>query len=94
MGEYDISTSRDCVDTGGDLDCSDSPVDFSIVQKIVHENYDPFSVNQANDIALLRVDRPVQYTGIYFLFINFIYISHVVLRNGKNTIGMNMLLLG
>lgn len=66
MGEYDTSTTRDCVDTGGDLDCSDSPVDFNIVQKIVHENYDPFSVNQANDIALLRLDRPVQYTGIYF----------------------------
>lgn len=66
MGEYDTSTTRDCVDTGGELDCADSPVDFNVVQKIVHENYDPFSVNQANDIALLRLDRPVQYTGIYF----------------------------
>lgn len=42
--------------------CNNPPVDVSVEQRIVHENYEPNSKNQFNDIALLRLSKKVQFT--------------------------------
>lgn len=33
-----------------------------MTELIVHENYEPESISQANDIALIRLARPVSFT--------------------------------
>ena len=43
--------------------CNNPPVDISVEEKIVHENYEPKSRDQHNDIALLRLSKDVQYTN-------------------------------
>ena len=64
LGEWDTSTVRDCDDSYFDeVICNNPPVDISIEEIIVHENYEPKSRNQHNDIALLRLSNDVQYTN-------------------------------
>jgi hypothetical protein len=44
---------------------NDHPIrltDVAVVEKIVHEQYDPKSRNQHHDIALLRLSQNVKYT--------------------------------
>jgi len=64
LGEWDATTSRDCDDSLiNEIVCNDPAVDISVEEKIVHESYDANSKNQHNDIALLRLSRPVKYTN-------------------------------
>ncbi|KAF2905285.1 hypothetical protein ILUMI_00879 [Ignelater luminosus] len=64
LGEHDLSKARDCEDeTPGFVDCSDDPLDIAIEEKIPHDLYDPNDVNQAHDIALLRLSRKVDFTS-------------------------------
>ncbi|XP_049815927.1 serine protease easter-like [Schistocerca nitens] len=58
LGEYNTDLDRDCVEeyTGGET-CADPPQDFGVEQSLPHPDYEPFSSNQFNDIALLRLDR-------------------------------------
>jgi len=58
LGEWDTNSVTDC---DGD-DCSDAPVDVPVEAIIAHENYNPNSKAQENDIALLRLSRTVAYT--------------------------------
>lgn len=58
LGEYDTKSDNDCVEQ----DCADPVVNVRIAEKIPHESYDPASKNQANDIALLRLERTVTFT--------------------------------
>lgn len=37
-------------------------MDVPIEEEIAHEDYDPYDNNQYNDIALLRLSKPVKYT--------------------------------
>ena len=76
LGEYDTETNPDCLMSRfGDVDCAPEPVNFGIEQKIVHERYS-LDINNHNDIALLRLNRNVDFTGwkthrlifLYFLF--------------------------
>lgn len=46
----------------GETICNDPPVDVTVSEIIVHENYQPSSKNQHHDIALLRLSRSVAYT--------------------------------
>jgi len=63
LGEWDTTTSRDCDDSLiNEIVCSDPAIDITIEEKIVHESYDANSKNQHNDIALLRLSRPVKYS--------------------------------
>lgn len=64
LGEYDISTVEDCFRGK----CTDPPVDITIDQTIPHEKYVPTSRNQENDIALIRLSRPVKYTSKLSIF--------------------------
>lgn len=51
-----MSTADDC----SDGDCSPLPLDIQITEKIPHENYNPQSKNQANDVALLRLAQNIE----------------------------------
>lgn len=59
MGEYNTETLTDC---DQDNDCSTNQhVDISVEQAIPHTGFDDSSVNRHNDIALIRLDRYVDY---------------------------------
>ncbi|XP_065073631.1 CLIP domain-containing serine protease B4-like [Ochlerotatus camptorhynchus] len=59
LGEWDLDQERDCLDG----DCADAPLNMSIDKIIVHEDYDPQSKAQYNDIALIRFTRDVIMTS-------------------------------
>ncbi|XP_076066869.1 venom protease-like [Oratosquilla oratoria] len=61
MGEHTLSTEDDCkVLNNGNPKCSDPHEDYNIEKVIVHPNYESRTV--ANDIALIRLDRKVEFT--------------------------------
>lgn len=55
LGEWDLNSDNDCSDD----ECTPPPVDMGIENIIVHENYEPSSKAQYNDIALIRFNRDV-----------------------------------
>lgn len=63
LGEHQLDTDPDCEDDDkpGFEDCADSPIDIPVEKIIIHPEYIG-SVGQANDIALLKLSRPVSYT--------------------------------
>lgn len=58
LGEWDLNQTTDCVEG----DCADAPLDMAVEKIIVHEDYDPQSKAQYNDIALIRFTRDVNMT--------------------------------
>ncbi|KAH8304946.1 hypothetical protein KR018_011657, partial [Drosophila ironensis] len=56
LGEYDTSKNPDCIDSN----CNQPIQEFGIEETIVHPEYDPSNSDRLHDIALLRLDRPVQ----------------------------------
>lgn len=58
LGEFDLTTKIDCDDGM----CADAPLDVGVEQIVVHPDYDRTSRNQANDIALIRLEYDVPYT--------------------------------
>ncbi|XP_022909704.1 CLIP domain-containing serine protease HP8 [Onthophagus taurus] len=62
LGEFNTSSPVDCVTTGKHTRCSPEPVDVPVEQQIAHESYDPQSLDQYHDIALLRLASRVSYT--------------------------------
>ena len=60
LGELRIDTDPDCTNDG--RSCAPRKITREIKtddQIIVHENYQPGSQTQANDIALIRLNEPV-----------------------------------
>lgn len=60
LGELRIDTDPDCTNDG--RSCAPRKINREIKtddQIIVHENYQPGSQTQANDIALIRLNEPV-----------------------------------
>lgn len=45
--------------------CNERPVDLEIEETIVHSDYNERSANRYSDIALLRLNRAVEFTGKY-----------------------------
>ncbi|KAI8423519.1 hypothetical protein MSG28_012622 [Choristoneura fumiferana] len=66
LGEYDTANEKDCVEPdGGDegeKDCTLDPVIIPIEHIIAHPEYNPYSLNKRNDIALLRLASIPEYT--------------------------------
>lgn len=48
-------------------ECNDPHVDADVENAIAHEDYIDGSINRYHDIALVRLARPVQFTGKYIL---------------------------
>ncbi|KAJ8673962.1 hypothetical protein QAD02_005224 [Eretmocerus hayati] len=64
LGEYNTLTDRDCVADGDDsMRCADDPISVGIEEQIVHESYDSNAADQHSDIALLRLNRDVEFTS-------------------------------
>lgn len=61
LGEWDLSTAQDCEDDY----CADPVQDIPVSAFVSHENYNPSSKTQENDIALLRLAQPATFT--YFI---------------------------
>ncbi|XP_077283142.1 ovochymase-like [Arctopsyche grandis] len=62
LGEYNVLTEEDCVIDGEFEDCSDPSVDIEPEEIIVNPYYDPESIHQHNDIALIRLKEKVNFT--------------------------------
>lgn len=60
LGEWELSTADDCWFYAA-TDCSPEPLDITIADTIIHENYNPRLKNQENNIALLRLAESVKY---------------------------------
>lgn len=58
LGEWDVSKDPDC----DDGDCSDPILRIPIAKRIPHGKYISGSKNQDNDIALLKLERSVQFS--------------------------------
>ncbi|XP_049283469.1 CLIP domain-containing serine protease 14D-like isoform X4 [Anopheles funestus] len=58
LGEWDLATATDCQE---DI-CTDTPIDLDIEDIVVHKKYGSCDNSNANDIALIRFTRPVQYS--------------------------------
>ncbi|XP_055609291.1 CLIP domain-containing serine protease B4-like [Uranotaenia lowii] len=59
LGEHDIDNhGQDC----NKLGCAEDPEDYGVEKIKIHEKYQPNSINNLHDIALIRVNRDVEYT--------------------------------
>lgn len=77
LGEWDTTSTVDCDDSFVEEKvCSDPAVDILIESAISHHNYDPYSLSQHNDIALLRLASDVEYSH---------YIKPICLQADKNS---------
>lgn len=63
LGEYNIVSEPDCVkDVDYIATCADPIMRVGIEEIIVHPEYDPSSNNQFHDIALLRLNKDIEFT--------------------------------
>lgn len=62
LGEWDTTTNPDCEEEANERVCNDVYIEVPVTESIVHENYVPESRHQQHDIALLRMQRQIQYT--------------------------------
>lgn len=61
LGEHDVNTDIDCrQDSRNRTVCSAPHIDIKIEIKTVHEAFE--TINYHNDIALIRLEKPVNYT--------------------------------
>lgn len=55
-------TGEDCETQNGRKVCAPNALDVAVEDVLIHENYQPLSRNQHNDIALIRLARKIQFT--------------------------------
>ncbi|KAH8275573.1 hypothetical protein KR026_010931, partial [Drosophila bipectinata] len=60
LGEHDLSKDEDCLSFDDEPVCLDKPLDVPVDKIFVHEGYERFRA--VNDIALIRLKYPVQFT--------------------------------
>ncbi|KAF5305583.1 hypothetical protein FQA39_LY01674 [Lamprigera yunnana] len=73
LGEWRISTEKDCEEKQANLQCNDPVVDLKISQVIPSADYDGRSGK--HDIALIRLERDVQFTD---------YVKPICLPNAQH----------
>jgi hypothetical protein len=66
LGEYDTDNDGQDCDPADLNDCTDPAIQIPIEEIIVHPEYSGSATNNWNDIALLRLDRTIDYTGKSF----------------------------
>ncbi|XP_055612828.1 transmembrane protease serine 9-like [Uranotaenia lowii] len=62
LGEYDINRDPDCMVVGKLKDCTYGKVDIQPKRIVPHPDYVPTSQHQHNDIGLIQLSQPVEYT--------------------------------
>lgn len=63
LGEYNTRTNPDCVVDNGYQECADSHQDVGVETAIAHPGYNDGSKSRYHDIGLVRLSRPVEFTG-------------------------------
>lgn len=61
LGEWNTETDPDCHDHNQNT-CNPPVIINKIVKTIVHPNYRPSAKNKHDNIALLRLEKPVKYS--------------------------------
>lgn len=61
LGEHNLQTDIDCEEY-----CADPPQNVPVEESIPHEGYDPNSIHRYHDVAVLRLQRPVEFTDYIF----------------------------
>lgn len=59
LGEWNLDTIQDCIESGDMKSCSPPPQDIGIESITPHPNYEKSARGVFNDIALIRLARPV-----------------------------------
>jgi hypothetical protein len=62
LGEWDLRTNPDCETIEDEELCNEKHVDVPVAEVIVHPEYTSFRAAQYNDIALLKLERDVEFT--------------------------------
>lgn len=62
LGELDQSTDIDCIKIGDTEICGDPHVDIPVENVTPHPNYS--KENLQNDIALIKLQRNIRFTGL------------------------------
>ena len=63
LGEWNISSTQDCSGVDKYRECNPPVIDVAVSKSIVHPEYVDSSKQKYNDIALLRLQEPVSYSG-------------------------------
>ena len=66
LGEHKLSSDPDCGNSDAGPICNDSPQDFDVEEIVFHQDYGVPQVFR-NDIALLRLSRPANFSGLSVL---------------------------
>ncbi|XP_050504927.1 serine protease easter [Diabrotica virgifera virgifera] len=90
LGEYNLETDTDCVQTVSGQKCAPPPVNVAVEEQIAHEQYKPYDQNQYHDIALLRLARNVKITG----FVRPICLPKTADDQSKNYTGKKLTVAG
>lgn len=61
IGEYNFDTDIDC-DPINPADCLPAPIDMEVTEMIAHPEYNSKIKDTHHDIALLRLERKVEFT--------------------------------
>jgi hypothetical protein len=61
LGEWNLLTNEDCETVNGRRSCAPNAIDVNVTEIILHEDYNHLSLNQYNDIALLRLADAVTF---------------------------------
>ncbi|XP_008553594.2 uncharacterized protein LOC103575539 [Microplitis demolitor] len=76
LGEHNTATDPDCIMEVDNTEiCAPPVVTVEVEEQIAHEDYKPSARDQQNDIALLRLSSPVEFTD---------YIKPICLPNNGN----------
>lgn len=84
LGEWDLTTTEDCETTvGGGTFCAPPVQDFQPEEIIPHPSYNT-RVRFSDDIALIRLDRPINFQesagkltkNIYYFNVTWIFFNH------------------
>ena len=69
LGEHTIGNKIDCDfdEKTNQSTCADAPVDINVQRILIHQGYVKVRTGMqlVNDIALLRLERPVNFTSMY-----------------------------
>ena len=67
LGEHTIGKDIDChTDEKTNKEtCNDPPVDINVQRILLHQKYFETPLQLLNDIALLRLEEPVNFTSVY-----------------------------
>lgn len=58
MGEYDLSTTTDCIKS----DCADPVQNIGVEEKVPHPGFNDKNTNKSNDIGLVRLSEDATYS--------------------------------